>query len=176
MVNSCICMWFSVQINADQEEDPPADKRNTHKLQPPFHSAVVTGDILLTRSDDNGQPKDFTLDEYDAFTKLDIKEWEPAELSEEDGEDDDEDDEDDDDDEEEDEEFSGEDDEDDEDDDEDVLQVLEVLRARLKEGYVREYGREPTPEELEELMGSLTGKLDALQEGDEEEDEEEEEA
>jgi hypothetical protein len=67
-----------IVINADQElaELP----MNAHKLQPPFNIAEVKGDMLLMRSDDSGEPVDFTLLEYkdfQALTHKEIEDWVP---------------------------------------------------------------------------------------------------
>ena len=60
--------------NAEELELPT----NVNKLQPPFHGAEIPGDILLQRSDANGDVLPFTLKHYRAFQKKVIKEWEPA--------------------------------------------------------------------------------------------------
>jgi hypothetical protein len=67
-----------IVINSDQElAELPI---NTHKLQPPFNIAEVKGDMLLMRSDDSGEPVDFTLLEYkdfQALTHKEIEDWVP---------------------------------------------------------------------------------------------------
>ena len=55
---------------------------NQNKLQPPFHNAEIPGEILLQRSDANGDVLPFSLKQYKAFQKKVIKEWEPADDEE----------------------------------------------------------------------------------------------
>ena len=138
---------------------------NKHKLQPPFHKADdIYGDILLTKSDKNGNPKDFTLKEYKAFQKLKIKEWEPKdeeseeELDEEDddGEDDDE-----------------EDDAEEDDDDDDEEEFMEALQQKLIDSYKEKHGKEPSKKEVENLMKQLVMNMGGQVEEEEEEEEEE---
>lgn len=38
---------------------------NPNKLLPPFENEVVEGPILLVRMDENSEPRDFTLSEYE---------------------------------------------------------------------------------------------------------------
>jgi hypothetical protein len=147
---------------------------NTHKLQPPFHTAEVYGDILLSRSDDNGLPLDFSLEEYIEFTKKVI---EPFEVEDNEDDDDDDDDDDNDDDEEDEEDEEG------DEEDEDEEDMMNRLLARLREAYREQHGRDPTDDEFAELADSLLEKLGGSDEedefeemsGDDDDDEEEEE-
>jgi hypothetical protein len=41
-------------------------------LQPPFHEAEVFGDIVLQQSDEEGNPVDLLLADYEAFSKRKI--------------------------------------------------------------------------------------------------------
>lgn len=73
--------WETLEVvlimrNNQDDEDLPL---NTHTLQPPFHDAVIRGDILLMRNDEDGLPVNFSLTEYEEFQKLVIEEWEPGE-------------------------------------------------------------------------------------------------
>jgi len=145
-------------INAEAQEEEDTAKLNKHKLQPPFHDAEVYGDILLMRSDEGGNPKALPLADYDAFKKLDIKEWSPEE-------------EDDDDDESSEEEEAAEEEEDDEpeydeDDEEDEegdgeleAMYLEVLKKKVVEQYKAVHGKEPTEEEADDLARRLMGAI-----------------
>ncbi|KDO29151.1 hypothetical protein SPRG_05394 [Saprolegnia parasitica CBS 223.65] len=78
-----------IMCNPEHQEDDSGVALTTHKLQPPFHGRLgqIKGDILLFRCDDNGDHKDFTLEEYEAFLKLEIPEWEPPSDEEESDED-----------------------------------------------------------------------------------------
>ncbi len=156
---------------------------NKNKLQPPMHNAELPGDILLQRSDPNGNVLPFTLKQYKAFQKKDIKEWEPADdegSEEEDGEEYDEEDS-----EEEDEEES------DDEDDEAMQEALEnveidpaLAQAKLIE-FLKDYaekndGALPSEEELETIKGTIYYMLameatDRPFEGSDDDAEEEEE-
>ena len=73
--------WETLEVvlimrNNQDDETVPV---NIHSLQPPFHDAVVRGDILLMRNDEDGVPVDFSLTEYEEFQKLVIEKWEPGE-------------------------------------------------------------------------------------------------
>jgi hypothetical protein len=169
---------------------------NQNKLQPPFHEAKIPGDILLQRSDENGNVLPFTLKHYKNFQKKEIKEWTPAD--DEVADDDEDDDEDSDDDDEEDEEFGEEGESDDEDDEEEDAAVAAMLdnvevdpakaQAKLLE-FLMQYaidnnGATPSEEELQTIKGTIYymlameaagQKVGSDEEEDEEEDDEEEE-
>ncbi|CAM9094032.1 unnamed protein product, partial [Ectocarpus fasciculatus] len=61
--------WEDLQvvILVSKDQSGKGAKKNRHKLQPPFHAATAYGDILLTRSDDDGEAAPFRLSEYTAF-------------------------------------------------------------------------------------------------------------
>ena len=169
-------------INKAAQEEASAAKRNLHKLQPPFHDADVYGDILLMRSDADGNPKGLPLADYEAFKKRDIKEWKPVELEEggaededdEEGEDDEEDEEDDDEDDEDDDEGEDE----DEEDTEIEKMYLDVLKKKVITQYQAVHGKDPTDEEADDLARRLLSAISAApapEDGNEDEEEEEEE-
>ncbi len=149
---------------------------NKNKLQPPFHDAQIPGDILLQRSDADGNVLDFTLKQYKIFQKKEIKEWEPADDDNDEGEEEEDDGEDDD------EEGDEEGDEEDE-----ALSNVQidpaVAQAKLKE-FLKDYakkngGAAPSEEELRTIKGTIyymLAKEAANQPFDSEEDEDEEEA
>lgn len=148
---------------------------NQHKLQPPFHNAEVYGDILVSRSDDDGLPSDFSLEEYITFTEKVIEPYEVSEDDDEEEGDDDEEDEEgleviDEEDSDEDED-GGEGDDDDEDDEAEAEEVINQLLERLKSAYKEQHGRDPTDEEFEELASSLMENIGAAYDDDEEEEE-----
>ncbi|OQR93285.1 hypothetical protein ACHHYP_02727 [Achlya hypogyna] len=74
-----------LMCNPEHQEEDSGVELTKHKLQPPFHGRLgqIRGDILLFRCDDAGDHKDFTLEEYEAFLKLEIPEWEPESDEEE---------------------------------------------------------------------------------------------
>jgi hypothetical protein len=159
--------WEAIEAILVIRKDQKASKHmilNKHKLQPPFHNAEVFGDILLMRSDANGDPKDLTVKKYEAFTKLEIPEWEPEEA---DSEDEDEELEEDSDDDAEsgDDSEDGEDD-DDEDEDEEAQReaVMAFLAPKIVERFKSEHGREPTDDELTALTEIMLQNL-SQQEG-----------
>ena len=47
---------------------------NEHPLQPPFHDTEVKGPILLMKTDEDGTPVPFTLQEYEAWQKIEVEE------------------------------------------------------------------------------------------------------
>jgi hypothetical protein len=156
-------------INAEAQEEEDVAKLNKHKLQPPFHDAQVYGDILLMRSDEGGNPKALPLADYEAFKKLDIKEWSPEDEEEEDDDDsDDSSEEDEDGGEDDDEPEYDEDDEDDEEGDNELeAMYLEVLKKKVVEQYKAVHGKEPTEEEADDLARRLMGAISqAPTEGD----------
>jgi hypothetical protein len=166
-------------------------KKNKHELQPPFRGVEVKGDIFLMRTDEEGVPVDFTVEEYEAFAKrTDVGDVDIPEDDEEEEEEDE--DEDDDDEEDDDEEGDEDDDEEDEEDEEEgganemVEQLVQMVTAQFKG---RE-GRDPTAEESAGFRTAVMNKLglpedgdeddedeelDTIEEGDEDEEEEEEE-
>jgi hypothetical protein len=156
--------WEAIEAILVIRKDQKASKHmilNKHKLQPPFHNAEVFGDILLMRSDTNGDPKDLTVKKYEAFTKLEIPEWEPEEAdSEDEGEEELEEDSDDDaesgDDSE-----DGEEEEVDEDEDEEAQReaVMAFLAPKIVERFKSEHGREPTDDELTALTEIMLHNL-----------------
>jgi hypothetical protein len=42
---------------------------NPNKLLPPFENEVVEGPILLVRMDENSEPQDFTVNEYESLLR-----------------------------------------------------------------------------------------------------------
>jgi hypothetical protein len=61
-------------VNADQTNEDL--DLNGNKLQPPFHKHAIRGNILVIKTDDNGNRADFGLSEYKFFQSLEIEEWE----------------------------------------------------------------------------------------------------
>jgi hypothetical protein len=164
---------------------------NQNQLQPPFHEAEIPGDILLQRSDEEGNVLDFTLKHYRAFQKKIIKEWTPADDDAAEG-DEEEDDEEtgSDSGEEEDEEEEEEDEEEEEEEENKALNAAQIdpaaAQAKLAE-FLKDYaekhnGAMPSDEELNTIKGTIYYMLaleasggDAFGEEDEDEEEEEEE-
>ena len=149
--------WEDLQvvILVSKDQSGKGIKKNNHKLQPPFHAETAYGDILLTRSDDDGEAAHFRLSEYTAFKNKKITEWKPAFNAEDGSESGDE------------EEESGGDEEDEDIDMEmEEEEVLEIFLPRLVEAFKEEYKRDPNEEEIEELKAKI---LDGDGEGDEEE-------
>ena len=170
--------------------------KHSAALAPPLHAleAPVRGDMLLVRMDDEGEPADFTLSEYTAFNASDHSETladyaasekaeaeakaaEEAKAAAGDGEEVD-DDEEEEEEEEEDGEYDEEDDDedDDEDDEGDLTPEQEALLVRVIGGFQSEHGREPTQEEVVEIMGKLNALMqmqDAAAAAEEEEGAEE---
>lgn len=53
--------------------EPPEDAPvNCHKLQPPFDKKEIKGNMLLVRMDEDAHPQDFTLKEYEEFAAMDL--------------------------------------------------------------------------------------------------------
>ena len=163
-------------LNREKQELRKMEDKNNAKLQPPFHEADVYGDILITRSDDNGDPLPFTLKEYEEYQKKDIKEF-TVDLDEE-IENNEDDDEDDDDDEEEEDEGEEEEGESDEEDEGDALQelYLGVMRKKVIEQYKAIHNEEPDEEYVTRVANKLLNFVaDSVPgEGGGEEEEEEE--
>lgn len=141
-------MEVILMINRNQSKDD--NRKNQHKLQPPFHEVVCYGDILLSRSDANGDPANFTLQEYTDFTRLTIPEWGVDDIDDMDrkacGSDDDNDCI---------EEGSNEDGINDSDNEE----TLGKLKSHCFDSFVQQNGREPTEEEMESMLDNLMAKL-----------------
>lgn len=133
------------------EADEDESNRNAHKLQPPLHNRDAFGDILVIRYDDNGVEKDLTVQEYEEFSKQVIEAWEPEEESDE-SEDDDE--------------------EESENDEDDEMQLVNVamLQSRLAAAFKEAHNRDPTEEELEELLMDLFERAEGNAGSDEEEE------
>ena len=131
------------------------EERNTHSLQAPFDEAEVYGDIVLTRSGKDGEPKDFTLNEYNAYSGEDNYEDEEEEEEEEEMDDDD--------------------DDDDEDEDEDDDAFLERLSEEISREFIAAHGREPSESEMMALLVVRANQpRDDDDEDDEDDDDEEE--
>jgi hypothetical protein len=152
--------------------------KHSAALAPPLHAleAPVRGDMLLVRMDDEGEPADFTLSEYTAFKASDhsealadyaasekaeaeAKAAEEAKAAAGDGEEVD-DEEEEEEEEEEDGEYDEDEEEDDDDDDEgDLSPEQEALLMRVIGGFQSEHGREPTQDEVVEIMGKLNALM-----------------
>lgn len=61
-------------VNSNQTDE--GLELNRSILQPPFHKHTIRGNILIIKTDNNGNRTDFTLSEYKNFLSLDIEEWE----------------------------------------------------------------------------------------------------
>ena len=48
------------------------------KLPEPFGAAEFRGSVLLTRTDDDGNPADFSLEEYEAFAAKAPEAWQAS--------------------------------------------------------------------------------------------------
>jgi Family of unknown function (DUF5880) len=62
------------------DQSAPTLAANPHKLQPPFHAREVKGNIVILRSDEDGEFTNFTLSEYEEFLKLEIEEFDVEEF------------------------------------------------------------------------------------------------
>ena len=144
--------FLTFYIHVDQSGQKK--ERNKHTLKPPFDDAEVYGDIVLTRSGKDGEPKDFTLNEYNSYTGEDdyVDEDDDEDEEEEMGDEDDEEDEDEDD--------YG------EDDDEDDDAFLERLSQEITQEFMAAQGREPTESEM---MALLVVRANQPQDDEEEE-------
>jgi hypothetical protein len=60
-----IGQWPDIDVVIMKPED--GKTKNENILPPPFHVEEVYGKILLVRMDENSEPQDFTLDEYNSF-------------------------------------------------------------------------------------------------------------
>ena len=141
----------AVVAGAATEEE---SNKNMHKLQPPLHNREAFGDILVIRYDDDGVEADLTLAEYDEFEAKDIAPWEPEDESDE---------------------VSDEEDSEEEADVEDAMQIVNIatLQKRLAAAFKEASNRDPTEEELEELLLDLFQRAEAAEGSDEGEEFEE---
>jgi len=65
--------WRSLDVVLMSLRNPSEETpRNAHQLPPPFQDDVVQGDIVLIRMDENSMPTDFTLAEYNEFTRQSV--------------------------------------------------------------------------------------------------------
>lgn len=62
-----IGQWPDIDVVIMKSED--GKTRNLNILPPPFTTEEVFGKILLVRMDENSEPQDFTLEEYDSFRR-----------------------------------------------------------------------------------------------------------
>jgi len=60
-----IGQWEDLDVVIMKSEDGKVNNMNT--LPTPFEMEEVMGKILLMRMDENSEPQDFTLDEYQSF-------------------------------------------------------------------------------------------------------------
>lgn len=60
-----IGQWEDLDVVIMKAEDGKVTNMNT--LPPPFDTEEVMGKILLMRMDENSDPQDFTLEEYQSF-------------------------------------------------------------------------------------------------------------
>jgi hypothetical protein len=60
-----IGQWPDIDVVILKSEDGITENKN--ELPAPFHNEEVFGKILLIRMDENSEPRDFTLDEYELF-------------------------------------------------------------------------------------------------------------
>eukprot|EP00634_Sargassococcus_sp_CCMP2135_P010557 CAMPEP_0198651516 /NCGR_PEP_ID=MMETSP1467-20131203/5730_1 /TAXON_ID=1462469 /ORGANISM="unid. sp., Strain CCMP2135" /LENGTH=364 /DNA_ID=CAMNT_0044387413 /DNA_START=1 /DNA_END=1095 /DNA_ORIENTATION=- len=143
-----------------------ATETSKARLPKPFDELEFEGPLLLLRSDDDGAPKDFGLEEYEAFAQKEPEPWQlpgfyENNRDEDDGEDEFAEEDDDDDDDEE------EDDDDDEDDDEDEQEGLkEMLLAAAVAELEKKEGRSATAEEKANVEKAVTMKLSGESEGE----------
>ena len=122
-------------VKRDQEGMKKKDL-NKHKLFPPLADAEAFGDIILTRSGDNGEPLDFTIEEWNAY------EGEPEGCD--DDQDEEEEEEEEVEDEDEDEDFSDE-------DDPEGDAILDKLTEKAIDDFKKKNGRVPT-EKVENMF------------------------
>lgn len=59
-----IGQWPEIDVVVIKAEEC-SEYVNPNKLLPPFENEVVEGPILLVRMDENSEPQDFTLGEYE---------------------------------------------------------------------------------------------------------------
>lgn len=60
-----IGQWPDIDVVIMKAEN--ATKKNYNTLPPPFDTESVKGKILLVRMDENSEPQDFTIQEYNLF-------------------------------------------------------------------------------------------------------------
>lgn len=132
--------WEDLQVILLVSKDQSGDNLpvNKHKLQPPFDEIIAYGDILLTRSDDNGEAAPFAHSEYLTFIDQVIEKWNPPS----------------DDHEEEEEEEDGDGDGDDIEEMDEEEALAEFL-PRLIEAFKAENKRDPTEEEIEGFKSQI---------------------
>ena len=122
----------SVVLLVRQNQSGGQKDVNKNKLMAPFDDAVVYGDILLTKSGENGEAQNYTLDDYNNYNPDVDENVEEEEEEEEEFNSDEEDDE-----EDMNEHMADEEDEEDEEDDD----FLDQLTEKIMEGY---YSSTPT--------------------------------
>lgn len=66
-----IGQWPDIDVVIMKAEDGLTINEN--KLPAPFHEEEVRGKILLIRMDENADPQDFTLQEYESFLGRNIR-------------------------------------------------------------------------------------------------------
>ena len=59
--------WIIHTIDVVIMKPEDGKTKNENVLPPPFDVEEVYGKILLVRMDENSEPQDFTLDEYNSF-------------------------------------------------------------------------------------------------------------
>jgi hypothetical protein len=138
--------WEDLQVVILISKPDPANDLppNKHKLQHPFSTEMVFGDILLTRSDDDGEAGHFDLTEYTTFRDKVITA--PAAGEEEESD-------------------ASESDDDSDDSGGEVMTEEEAL-AMMKLAFTQANGRKPTKAEFEELKSEfLADQLEADEDG-----------
>ena len=63
-----IGQWPEIDVVIIKAEEG-GDYVNPNKLLPPFENEVVRGPILLVRMDENSEPQDFTVNEYESLLR-----------------------------------------------------------------------------------------------------------
>ncbi|KAJ1447557.1 hypothetical protein M885DRAFT_542400 [Pelagophyceae sp. CCMP2097] len=163
--------WAPLQVfvlvrredEAEAEELPVSNAQ----LPKPFDAAEFRGPCLMTRSDDDALPRDFTLAEYVAFKAKPAEAWQELDDDSEDGEEEDEEDDDDDEGAEGEEEDDGDEayDSDAAADDEALASVGDaaafkgLLLASALEALEKQHGRAPTAAEVAQVEAAIEAKL-----------------
>ncbi|KAF0697904.1 Aste57867_11436 [Aphanomyces stellatus] len=124
--------------DVQENEDVPV---TSQKMQPPFHGRLgqIRGDILVFRTDSNGEQQHFTVDEYKKFLATEVPEWEPEEDD---------------------------DDSEDEENEADEAGYKKAALAYFIEEFVEENKRQPTEEELAEIEQKVEEEMGGDDEGD----------
>ena len=66
---SFVGQYIDINVVVVKLLDSIGQEQNTHRLPKPLHKEIVHGPIVLIRIDDDGEPKNFTLDEWNNYLR-----------------------------------------------------------------------------------------------------------